>query len=118
MAPADRAVDRAELAAALCFSMGNETRQVHVLIPSLPHSVRAELFERLRLQIARSILDIMEEQGITLEVLADNMKLRKKVLRHWIWTKDLTLSELSWLLGKMNAEFYPLIRPTKTWKGP
>jgi len=65
------------------------------------------------MKIAEDVLAVMKEQDCTVEKLAKEMKLKQKELRKWIWSRDLTLSELVRLLNHLDSEFYPIIRNRK-----
>jgi len=84
--------------------------QLHATMMVLPTSERRALYERLRHKIGSDIVDIMKEEGLHYETLADMMKINKAELKWMIWDKDLKMSELVKLLWKMGAECYPLIR--------
>jgi len=68
------------------------------------------LYERLRTKVGEDIRSIMGEQEVTIEVLANRLKMSADRTRDWIWTRDLTLKELAKVLDALDSEFYPLIR--------
>ena len=88
-------------------------RRLHHLLQILPTSKRRMLYERLREKVANDILAVMQETETPLEMLAAVMGLKKAEMREWIWERDLTLSELSRMLNKLDSEAYFIIRPRK-----
>lgn len=90
-------------------------RRLHQTLQILPTTRRRMLHERLREKVANDILAVMKEADVPLEMLAAVMGLKKSEMKKWIWTRDLTLSELARLLDKLDAEGYFLIRQRKLW---
>ena len=95
------------------ISVRKTLRRLHQVLQILPTSKRRMLYERLREKVANDILAIMEETETPLEMLAAVMGLKKAEMREWIWERDLTLSELSRMLNKLDSEAYFIIRPRK-----
>jgi hypothetical protein len=88
-------------------------REAHNVMQILPRIRKDMLHERLRTKVGEDISSIMVEQGVFIEVLAHRLRKSRDETRNWIWTRDLTLSELTRLLDALDSEFYPMIRSRK-----
>ena len=86
-------------------------KQLHHEFTVAPTSRRRMLYERLRTRVATDILNVMEEEGVTLEWLAKKLRIKKSEMKEWIWTRDLKMSELCRMLDYIGAELYPIITP-------
>jgi len=90
-------------------------RRLHrrlLLLPTV--TTKAVINERVRAKIAADILVMMKESGTPAENLAKVLHLTNAEMREWIWSRDLTISELVNLLYQMDSEPYFIIRPHKT----
>lgn len=88
-------------------------KELHNAIQILPRIRGKVVYERLRTKIGADIRSIMGEQGVEIEVLAHRLRMSADKTRDWIWSRDLTLKELSKLLNALDAELWPLIRTRK-----
>ena len=82
------------------------------VLSSPPVRRRAAAYERLRQKIAEDIVDVIKESGSTIAEFASfKMGISQVELKRLIYEEDLKLSELVDILDKIDADFYPLIRP-------
>jgi len=88
-------------------------RKLHQAIRILPATKRRMLHEKLREKVATDIVEIMKETETPLKMLAAVMRMSQKKMKEWIWTRDLTLSELVRILNYLDSEAYFIIRPRK-----
>jgi len=66
-------------------------------------------YEEIRAQFANNVLDVMKEEGLNHHIVATRIGISRRALRRWIWTKDLSFSNMVTLIHALGGVYRPFI---------